>query len=1464
MTVWPIQRQWSCSLSDSPNEETALRTNDLADQLVLVLLGAAGTGKSFEMERMIERDRARGKDVRVGRLASLACDAQGLASALARLSDGARQNTVIFLDSLDESMIPDRFAALKLAEWIRNALSPAKAPLRIACRSAVWPQEVVFALRHTYGASNTMTAILQPLDEHDIRRAAEAEGGDAEKFIAEIARIGSHSLSQHPLTLRMLLRVFRASGTLPSSRSDLFAEGVRRLAEEREERRSVRTDGDVPVEETLEVANWVASITLLSGRDTVDLKDEPEPGTVGLAELTTLSSFNSLLTAHRIEALAASGLCEGRGNRQFRFGHRQFAEFLAGRTIATLLPHQARSLLESGLGWTHGVASPLRETAAFAAHENPGIAEWIAESDPLVIGQSGVVDDKLRRRATLALIRKFRSHQLTDAQIRANSTEFVGLRYRDAVADLEPVLRERGPESEDVLEFAINLVEVWELPELSESLADLMLDPGAPEHPRVAAGYALAKIGTPAAKLRLKPLIGGGGPDPDLQLHGLALRCNWPDNLTVGELLAALPPRTRHSFTGAYEGFLFELDSQGFQADGDRAAGLQWASSHLRRGRDYDPAVRTAKRIARAALNDLADPIIRELLATLMLEASRAHLDSPLGVVRRTKLKSDAVDEPPDEPPLKGRREERRILLDEMARLAKPDDHWWWAARETPHLLAAEDFRWLLGRAIDASFPDPARTHYAELARVLFRIDEPTFVEAWFNVHDLEPIRSVFNIPTVMELDSKAAQDAKRNWREQQEYSRPEKPEPLTPSPKERIASLLDRCETKDFRFFHHLCMEMTLQDDSTHYGVERVLFETPGWNHADSRTRTRIVAAAKQFLERDHESIEWAKTAEFNSIHRGGMAAYWLIDHVDRQPVAPSIWNRVGYSVAGAAIATLPSAVLVILFSGDDLGSGWLVAMVLVAAGAFAALYRFLNHTARGKSWLAARIARSFPTWIASRSKEWWNRWAWYIMRELHPNLMGEAEEPKLLAMRTLMAQAPEKVRNQMLRLAGDADPKSKSLFQSLLPLIQEVGDSGLDEQMIRMLEQGTVARDRFGDTADHVLRNGGKKASDACVARLRILADEAPMTAEHPAVAMSVALLTNADSPYWDQVLALFETRPDLRQFALGAYAHSERWRRRSKSGEQVAQEPAPAQLGVLVRQLFLAFPPETDPVREGAYAVGPDDSGRDLRNQVLSALGDKGTIDAVSALRGLERELGSKYPWLRRPRARAEREYRHTRWNAVPPESVARILSSSKSRLVRTPQDVLDGIGEAIEQYSASLRNVSPSPLEDLWNTPSDAKPSPKLEERASDKLCEAIREYFKARAVTAGRELQIRRRLVEKDAGGEAGSRVDVFVTVPAIGTVTGEPIEVPVEVKRSSNKDVKTSLKSQLVDRYMSEVNADVGVYAVMWFDAPNMADGFAPKWPDIETARQELMAQAEAERRAELTVRAIVVDCSLA
>jgi hypothetical protein len=1407
MSSWPIERRWNCSSPDSPNELKSFLTDELSDQRAMVLLGSAGTGKTFEMNRMIDAARAYGRDVRVGRLASLASNPQGLAGALTGLADEVRENTVIFLDSLDESMVPDRFAALRLAEWIRSSLSATKPALRIACRSAVLPQDVLVALRETYGASNTMSAVLQPLGDRDIRLAAATVGVDVAQFIAEIGRAGAASLSQHPLTLNMLMRVFSASGSLPANRAKLFEQGVRRLAEERDERRSVRTQGDVPVEDILEVANWVACITLLSGREIIDLGDSPQPDTIELAELTSLNTLGLHLTSDKIQALAASGLCEGFGGRRFRFVHRQVAEYLAGRSIGKLLPHQARSLLENGLGWTSGVASPLRETAAFAAHDNQQLAEWIAESDPLVIGQSGVADDSLRRRATLALVRKFRERELTNAQIRVNTTEFIGLKYRGAVPDLEPLLRERAPESEDVLEFAIHLVEVWELSELSDALADLVLDPSAPEDSRVAAGYALSKIGSDSAKWRLKPLIGSGGHDPDMQLHGLALRCNWPANMTVTELLGALSARARRSFTGAYGGFLLQLDSQGFQADGDRAKGLQWATSYLRRSEDYDPAVRIAKRIARAALDDLDDPVILKLLATLMLEATRRFSDSPLGVLRHGRFGGRTADQSEDEPPLKGRIEERRTLLDAIASLAQPEDHIWWATRETPHLLEAEDYLWLLDRATDARFSESARVNYAQLARVLFRVEDPVCVEGWLNVHDQDPIRSVFSIPIVVQLDSKAAQDAKRIWIQERESSLPSLTERVTPPPKERIAELLHRCETDDFRFFHNLCLEMTLEEDSTDYGFARFLIATPGWQNADSSTRARIVAAAKKFLEKDTKSVEEATTSEWSSIARGGMEALWLIDHIDRQPTTRSDHQQMEDPIAGS---------------------------------------------------------QPHPSWLESRSDEWWNRWAWFILRELYPNMVDEGEEPKFFAMKTLIKRAPDEVRKCILRLGGDADPKSQNTFTSLLTLLQEIGDSILDRDLVRLIAENQIASDRLRRTIDFVLRDGDSSASEVCMAQLRQLANDATITDQHPAVSLAVGILINSDGKLWNDVLGLLETRPEIRRLALGGYAHSERRRRHTKDDGETADEITIPQMGDLLRQLFLAFPPETDPERDGAYWVGPDDSGRSLRNAILSALGDKGDVEAVKALRRLEEEFGIKYPWLRRPRARAEREYRNSRWNPVPPEAVARILSSRDSRLMRNAQDVLDGIAEAVELYSASLRHASPSALEDLWNTPTNAKPSPKLEERASDKLCAAIREYFTSRAVTAGRELQIRRGIVQRQLGGEAGSEVDVLVAVPAIGTTHGKPIEVPIEVKRSSNRDVKTSLKAQLVDRYMREVNADAGLYVVMWFDAPNLADGFTPKWPDIQSARKELESQAEGESNTEWMVRALVVDCSLA
>ena len=338
-------------------------------------------------------------------------------------------------------------------------------------------------------------------------------------------------LAQQPLALEMLLRLYLERGTLPNRRNELFAQGVHLLASERAERWEDGTAIDVPISDLLNAAEQLACFCLLSGRDIIDLSDVPCALALGRLEIESLPADGHPLDAELIRAVGRSGLCDGDGPRRFRFAHRQFAEYLAGRRLASLPIHQSRSLLACGLSWQAGVAGPLRETAAFAAIESTAIAEWVTDYDPEVVGMSDVADDALRRRATMRLLEKFRRHELTDVQIIGDGIALAGFRYPGAEEDLRPVLRERNEGCQDILECAVKLIESWDLRSMSDDLASLVLDSTAPLEARKAAGYALATIGTLAARQKLMPLIEDCPDDLNFDLKGLALRCNWPDGV---------------------------------------------------------------------------------------------------------------------------------------------------------------------------------------------------------------------------------------------------------------------------------------------------------------------------------------------------------------------------------------------------------------------------------------------------------------------------------------------------------------------------------------------------------------------------------------------------------------------------------------------------------------------------------------------------------------------------------------------------------------------------------------------------------------------------------------------------------------------------------------------------------------------------------------------------------------------
>lgn len=82
------------------------------------------------------------------------------------------------------------------------------------------------------------------------------------------------------------------------------------------------------------------------------------------------------------------------------------------------------------------------------------------------------------------------------------------------------------------------------------------------------------------------------------------------------------------------------------------------------------------------------------------------------------------------------------------------------------------------------------------------------------------------------------------------------------------------------------------------------------------------------------------------------------------------------------------------------------------------------------------------------------------------------------------------------------------------------------------------------------------------------------------------------------------------------------------------------------------------------------------------------------------------------------------------------------------------------ESLRQYQKELRHEKWPDVEDLWNIPSKGEPTPKQEERVSDKICKAIKQYAEKYALTAGREVQLRRRTVPKKDGGEPGQQTEV--------------------------------------------------------------------------------------------------------
>jgi hypothetical protein len=1375
MTRWPIARKWTVTTDGAIDAETA----ELAKYSACVLLGAGGLGKTFEIEHLAGLELSAGRDVRKARLVDLAVSADLLASRLDALASGATAATTIFLDALDEVMVPVKQAGKLVAAWLRTVVRESGASVRISCRSAIFPESVRAALEDVYQKKDIAFASLQSLANEDIDRVVTSVGFEAAAFRHSLDRAGVQSLAEQPLTLEMLLDVYRDGGDLPASRLDLLDRGLRRLATERVERRDEGLTIAVSPADLVEAAERLACFSLLSGRETVDYSDAPTNTSLSATDLADLPGGNHRLDDEMLRALRNSGLFERDGVYRFRFAHRQFAEYLAGRRLSKLLPHQARAVLASPLGWQYGVAGPLRETASFAAMANSQIAAWVAETDPEIIGISDVADASLRRLATRNLLDKLRHHELTDAQLSRGQLDLRGFQYPDAEHDLRAILRDHSTD-QDVLDGAIRMVDAWRLDALSEPLADLVLDSAAPIRARELAGYALMKFGHSEARARLKSLTLGSPDDPDENLKGIALHCNYPEHLSVTELLAALTPPKRRLFGGAYSGFLHRLDTEQFDASGFRADGLTWARTIIRADptSDSDPLTRIARRIARAAITELEDPTVTSRLLTLLHEAAQMYAPSPVTPARSVSILEASTK---DQEHVSNKPENvRRRLLTAIAQSVTKHSEIRWVA-ESAAMLSPSDLEWLLSEAVNEKLGIEERTAYVQLARMVPWDDEERCVNLWLAVRELEPVKSRFPFPLVIDLQSEEAKRLRK------QHQRSIKKNTVQADAEDQIARQLEEtlqlAESKDPRYFVAVANLLTVTKADPHrYGFERFLTKTERWADLPQDTRLRVVAIAKQMLANETEEPEKAKSDSLTSIRGGYMPAVWLLNELD-------------------------------------------------------------------------------PSWLDGQSEEWWHRWGWYFVRELHPRLSGEDDAPKRLLLNRLFARVGDELNTIVCDLATRTDAHAGNLVDGLLDLSADIAPPSLDRALSELMADGSITSHNVGHIANFLLNRDADRGLQACFAQLEGSSFRDP---DAVSIVAAIALLSERPGQSWTRVSTFLQRRPDLARQILGGYAQTERLRLHSDDRPEVEGGSfSIKQAGGLASDLIDSYPYDSDPVYDGAHWVSPDDSARHLRDQLIGWLSEQRDVDAVEALKTIEHRYGTRFPGLRRPRATAERGYRLARWAPIAPASVAALLAADEKRLIRSAEDALDGVSAAVEAYNHALRHSSPSDLEDFWNRPKGAKHTPKEEEHASEKICKAIREYFQAYAVTADREVQIFRRLVSRLGRGAPGSEVDVLCRIPASATTERDAIAIPVEVKLAHNPDARESMRTQLAKRYMNELGTDSGAYVVVWMDAPKLAARYKPLWRTTAEVRDELRKQAEDLEPDGLDIRVIVIDTSL-
>lgn len=1380
----------------------------------LVLLGEPGMGKSAEWRRQLAET---GKGAQhlfldlkdFGSESSLR-DAI-LESTALRQAQETTTALCLWLDSLDEGLLHVRTLTAELLRiFNRSSFPRTNFQLRILCRNVGWPAGLTDDLAQLFpgqhAAVRVQPLLLAPLSFEQVAEAARQEKLDDEAFLAAVAKANAAPLALRPVTLKLLLNLFRLHGPNFGSagsprRSDLYEQGCRALCAQPDAHRSVKAPYDT--KERLLLGAHLAMVMVIGNRRVVRL--EPDAGDllptelglheVGQGSTAQWSGLAVPLHEDRIrDVLANTALFVPAGPGRVAWAHPYYAEFLAAWYLhqAQVPVAQLRPLFRSAADPTGGVVPALQVTAAWLAALNPAFFDELLQLDPVALLQSdlGATAPSQREKVTARLFDWGRGLAIFPHGIEPHLPQ---LNYPGLGQQLLPVLSDVNA-SRIEWELAYELAEACVVSAVEPELVRQCLDAAFPFRRRLTALGVLAKIGSPSSLRQLRALVKGiPAEDKNDEFRGKLLAMLWPDYLSGDEMFSLLVPSKNRGLFGNYKSFLTIPGFPGTLEYGLRPENLPSALRWLEINRE-----------GWTEWGEWQDSDFREMVDRVFERAWLAT-DEPGVIESLAAAVAAAIDRChymviPTEPAIR-----YAVIEEMMAKRILPEGHMLLYNECGQPLLDARDWEWAftqLGKATNAKLKKHLASATSRLLwNSLGQVDTPVFLSRFTQLYQLAGAENLVTADAVIaaecaslwiatDLDDKnvirqrawylarPANLAKAEANKQKKFKQRKRSRYLPALHRRNLHHLFDEPVTDPWRQWRRLVWYLNYSNKKRQ-GHERL----PGQVNVQ-----KFLARARLSEKRLGQLSELA----------------WQV--VQQQPHVPHSTYGDGYQQPGPTL-------------GLALALCW----------------------------------QRLPERVQTLASDFWKGWIDFLLA-----LLVWSDDPQLVdLLRHASDIIPAEVLDAVLRQADSANRHLDRTYK-LDRILNACPVAELPDALFARVASGVWHLEHNEVVLLALLQHRHPAARTFAENIMRL-------PAVGPAHAHDIVLMYRwhlfeheiGTPDDWWQWWLMLTPNPALTRDVINESMH----------GLRPSQIPLLAKLNedqlravahYSVQSLGLAEDTKDEDWRRETMRGRL----RQFRDAVVSELASRGTSAALVALQHLQKDVPDGGLWLRWRLDQARANLRRNAWQPMAPEVLVALCRSAGSRWVQGSADLLDVVLESLVRLQQRLHAETAEAIF-LWQRePLNPAPGQAQMHVVHDE--NYVSDYIKRHLVAdicrpgiiAHREVEIRASI-----GTGTGQRPDILIraTAPGKAGETSQESTVIIETKLSKHRHKDSALAGQLVP-YLQDNPTWQGLYLVCWHFGQHDMPSKAAELPALKLLLEQQAAAASARGTA---VRSFVLDIRL-